>query len=427
MRGASWRRRAETIQRWLRRLAEDSPDTRHGSWEANDDHLDVLADARIERPVGDARSCEQIRRAAMAASRIIPPRLASGQLARVSGGTEGVSNRAELDDLSFVLITASATPGTFETYSIGMKKFAAFRRGRGSPMWFEPGTSHQEMESELVSFYTFYSLKRNYSYNTMHGYLYAIRKYHEGVGIQIELRSMKSLLAARNGWKRIAGTGLRTIAATSEMVIDAIDNGGLNLNTWDGLMKAFALSYMFIFLKRAGEGLDTGRGGRAHCMTRGDLVGLCGGGDVSPPAGQPVDELLEYQRSGKADQEERGAINNVYADEEGSSGCTVKLYNQVRAMNPAYFAPENDKKFLFTMSDGSLLKTGPLEKLLKDGAERLGFNRDGITLHSLRAGGATAMWHAGYSTYAIQGRGRWRSDASKTYIWEGREHARDVA
>ena len=37
------------------------------------------------------------------------------------------------------------------------------------------------------------------------------------------------------------------------------------------------------------------------------------------------------------------------------------------------------------------------------------------------------MWHAGYDTFEIQRRGRWRSDAFKTYILEGRGRARDVA
>jgi hypothetical protein len=140
-----------------------------------------------------------------------------------------------------------------------------------------------------------------------------------------------------------------------------------------------------------------------------------------------VDELVEMESSSKAGQEGMGAMNNVYADDTGSPACTVMLYNKLRAMNPGYFDEANDEGFLCTLANGELLKGHVVEKMLKDAAVRLRFSPAGFTLHSLRSGGATAMWHAGYEAFAIQSRGRWRSDAFKTYIWDGRERARDVA
>jgi hypothetical protein len=103
------------------------------------------------------------------------------------------------------------------------------------------------------------------------------------------------------------------------------------------------------------------------------------------------------------------------------------LFNRLRTLDPSFFTEANGEAFVFTLASGKVLEVGPQERLLKAAAARLGFPPAGISLHSLRAGGATAMWHAGFETYAIQGRGRWRSDAYKTYIWEGRDRARDVA
>jgi hypothetical protein len=51
----------------------------------------------------------------------------------------------------------------------------------------------------------------------------------------------------------------------------------------------------------------------------------------------------------------------------------------------------------------------------------------GADVVSLRSGGATAMYHAGFSVEAIQRRGRWASDCWKIYVRDGRDTARVVA
>ena len=118
---------------------------------------------------------------------------------------------------------------------------------------------------------------------------------------------------------------------------------------------------------------------------------------------------------------------NIYEDENHSPTCAVALYNRLRQIRPDAFDVSHGEEYLFTLDDGSVVKPEPLVVLLKDAAVRIGFDPEGIRLHSLRAGGATALWHAGFDTFTIQGRGKWRSDAFKSYIWDGREKARDVA
>ncbi len=50
------------------------------------------------------------------------------------------------------------------------------------------------------------------------------------------------------------------MATTSEMVVDAITNGGLDLDQWDGCLTAFGISYNFNLLQRGITSLDTGSG-----------------------------------------------------------------------------------------------------------------------------------------------------------------------
>jgi hypothetical protein len=371
---------------------------------------------------------ERVQYAAYQGHAYVPARKESGHLLQTANVEYSPDLLDELKEAAFMLMAASTTSSTLETYSFGLKKFFQFREARRLPQWFSPDSTLGEMEEELLHFYTFYAVKCNYSYNTLHGYLYAVRKFHEVVGVRIDLTAMKSLLAARQGWKRIAGGGLRTIAVTSEMVVEAIVNGGLDLWRWDDCLRAFHLSLSMVNMLRAGETLDTGSGpDPVHCLRVKDLVGYCRGSETPARIDEEVDELVQYQVRSKADQEGRGAITNVFADENRSPACTVALFNRLRAIDPTFFSEPNREAFVFTMASGKVLKFDGQEKLLKAGAVRLGFKSAGISLHSLRAGGATAMWHAGFDAYAIQGRGRWRSNAYKTYIWDGRERARDVA
>jgi integrase len=57
-----------------------------------------------------------------------------------------------------------------------------------------------------------------------------------------------------------------------------------------------------------------------------------------------------------------------------------------------------------------------VQSLLKEAASRDGFDQNDFTSHSLRAGGASAMYHNGFTVEEIQRRGRWASDVWKIYI-----------
>ena len=63
-----------------------------------------------------------------------------------------------------------------------------------------------------------------------------------------------------------------------------------------------------------------------------------------------------------------------------------------------------------------MLHKEKLQHHLKNAAASEGFNPADFTSHSLRAGGASAMYHNGFSAEEIQRRGRWVSDVWKVYI-----------
>ena len=57
-----------------------------------------------------------------------------------------------------------------------------------------------------------------------------------------------------------------------------------------------------------------------------------------------------------------------------------------------------------------------VNKILLSTSKEMGFERDIWTSHSLRAGGATALYLQGYHTASIQKMGRWKSDSVFFYV-----------
>ena len=100
----------------------------------------------------------------------------------------------------------------------------------------------------------------------------------------------------------------------------------------------------------------------------------------------PIDELVEFQRRHKADQEARGSISNVFKDEANSPACAVRLYQRLRELKPDFFHSSNGEAYMFTRSGGTVLKASALDAKLKAAANRLGFNTAG-NLVTLAASG----------------------------------------
>ena len=78
------------------------------------------------------------------------------------------------------------------------------------------------------------------------------------------------------------------------------------------------------------------------------------------------------------------------------------------------------------LSSGKVLHRGKVEEKLRQAAQQLDVPAPMASTRSLRAGGATAMWAAGYSAEEIQRRGRWVSQCFRICIWEGHERSKGV-
>ena len=82
---------------------------------------------------------------------------------------------------------------------------------------------------------------------------------------------------------------------------------------------------------------------------------------------------------------------------------------------------------IFRKKDGRLLRREEVQELLGLAALAAGISPDRMGSHSLRIGGATALFHATGSVDVVKRFGRWVSSAFQGYLWESDDHARGVS
>ena len=76
---------------------------------------------------------------------------------------------------------------------------------------------------------------------------------------------------------------------------------------------------------------------------------------------------------------------------------------------------------------GSPIEGSAIVTLLRAAALRCGEDPSSVALHSLRAGGATALWQMTQNMHLVQRVGRWKSLAVDAYFWESHELARGLS
>ena len=148
----------------------------------------------------------------------------------------------------------------------------------------------------MLDFYAHHALTVGYSPGWLHVQLYAIRHYHLPADIDVDLRIMLRLTLAKKGWKRLHGSSQRKTAVTVEILVELLDNCGLNLPNWDDLVLVTAISTAFHFLLRSSEYLrKESSPDPEKCLRVEQIVCPVNGEDESAPQGVPCTEVVFFQ------------------------------------------------------------------------------------------------------------------------------------
>jgi len=393
--------------------------------------------------------------AAVAVQRVLetsaPERLSDGpdrkrasavvNIDRCSGGPQrhtranirvGLAGEAALQAAEARLLENQITSGTRTVYERGFNYFRVWCAWRGLPFLLQGGSQARAEENELIKFVAYFGVVCEYAYATVHTWLHGIQHAHILHGLGDPLAGKLRLRLCRQGLKRLdkkrRGRTNKT-AATIGLLSELVNGSGMDYTKWDDTVLATAALFGFYKLRRSGEFLRKDGvllANKDTCVLVGDTRLLKDGVELAwnDPRALEADELLARQRFSKADQAGLGATTNTCALHDEAL-CVVAWVKRMLRLKPGHF--QNPANFLFTVSDGKALSSGKMAQALKSAAGRLGLREEEVNVISLRSGGATAMYHAGFSVEAIQRRGRWASGCWKIYVQDARDTAKDVA
>ncbi|OLP75601.1 hypothetical protein AK812_SmicGene44576 [Symbiodinium microadriaticum] len=135
---------------------------------------------------------------------------------------------------------------------------------------------------------------------------------------------------------------------------------------------------------------------------------------------------LQFRKT-KTDQEAFGTCKTMY--ESGVEGlCVVSALRAFRARAPQRFGTGSEAlKPLFRWASGQMLRRTQVQHLLQRAAVGVGLPPERFMSHSLRIGGASALFQATGEIELVKRTGRWSSAAVQRYIHDGERALKEAA
>lgn len=281
---------------------------------------------------------------------------------------------------------------------------------------------NSEDELDLFRFCLFLVAVMTKSCNVVKSTLFAIKQAHLAVGAPDPLVGKPRIFAAIEGLKRWSGVKVRKFPVSPQMLkwlrthLEMREFGPRNLAV---LWAAFTTGWFFLlrvseYLARNEWDERTLRG--IDIDFRQDNV------SVDP---WNAEEVVVMLKQTKTDQLGFGTVRNHFLTNDVL--CPVKALAEVFRQFPERWRGSESSLPLFRMEGGEPIQRSDIQQLLRNAAIATGLDPDRIGTHSLRSGGATAMYHVCPDVQKLRRYGRWNSDSFHLYLWESHEQARGLA
>ena len=337
-----------------------------------------------------------------------------------------LATRSALEEEKVRLILGKLADGTRKTYSLGWRWWALFCGARGvEPLRWVTEATRMGEQDRLLDFVVHLSTNGHRAPGTIKTYLSAIRARHVAAGHPDPTAGMTRLWMAMDGLKRMHGAPTRkkpvTVAMLRALRATLLpDQGG------DGRMLWAAILMAFFYLLRASEYCSPSSVGLAeHRGLRGcDLTFKRAGQEVAPTASP--DELIVCIRGSKTDQYNRGEHRNHFLSGDPAY-CVVSAVATYARARPGRYRGAHELGAFFTNERDQPLLRGQVQEALAHAAVDAGADPKDIGTHSLRIGGASALWNTFRDTALVQRWGRWTSSAFQSYLWDARALAEGVS
>ena len=331
------------------------------------------------------------------------------------------------EQVKSALIMAKLAEGTRPSYQAHWKQWALFRDNQHkSP--FLSGESLQARsadEDSLLDFVIFLAKVLSLRYGSINQKLFAIRHGHVAEGYPDPILNRTRLWAAMGGLKRLENPTKRKYPVTVKMLrwLQNFLRDGGEYNEFDGIILWGAICLAFFFLLRASEYLVQNKSWSRSRVVRGKDLQFKLNNELCEP--EKAEELVVHITQSKTDQYNAGTIRNTFVTKDEI--CPVRALAEIQRIAPQRFQGEHSNDPLFLKNSGEAVRREEIQHLLELSAMAFGVNADRMGSHSLRIGGATALYHTVQDLEIVKRFGRWKSDAFHGYLWESHEPQRGLS
>lgn len=330
---------------------------------------------------------------------------------------------ANWNEQKMKLLLESFAPSTNKQYNRGLERWQNFASQKGQSPILIGGKHEMQEEERLLDFCAHLAINLKRAASTVKQHLMGIRWGHVRLGLGDPLSEKRRIWLLLKALKK-KGVVKRKWPVTAQML--RWIKTQLDTRTFDGKVTWAAVNTSWYFLLRISEYA-------AHGGTNGDEQKILRGMDVTfrkdgmvVSATSEADEVGLHLRSSKADVFNAGEWRNHW--KSGEEICPVEALRELAKVAPERFrAGEKSHKPLFRFASGKVLQKKAIQIWLERAAIAQGLPSSKYGNHSLRIGGATALYHPGMSIEVIQRYGRWASQAFQGYLWENSESSKGLS
>ena len=185
-----------------------------------------------------------------------------------------------------------------------------------------------------------------------------------------------------------------------------------------------AVTFGFFLMMRCSEYLAEGKVfDPVRALTTDKVLPQAGGQPIEAGDFERADALTILFELSKTDQNRIGCTRTVFAT--GDDLCPVEAYKQLRRVRGSDW---NAREAVMMDKSGWIMNRDFMASLLKVAGVDCGVPSSEVATHSLRIGGATAMYATQkYSDDEIRRFGRWKSDCWRRYVYSAREAVAGLA
>ena len=331
------------------------------------------------------------------------------------------------------IVGGSLAPSTKRLYARYWGHWDQYRRAKEREPWLNtsPLTLRDEEEDVLI-YLTLQTGPLSKSAGTARTMLQAISHYHKCETGQTPFANMNRIAMWQKGMDRRSGPPHRKLPVGVD-ILRAISSHLLGDHVNKMIAFCTILLGWYLGLRKSeyllGEGWQPpGRkAGQRRPISMVDLEPKWKG--ALTQWWSPFDEVSAHLHGSKTDWLNRGSTRSVFklsANRGTAHICLIASLRRLARIFPARFQKPDTQPFA-RWANGKPIKDHELNQLVREGASAMGYPTEHYSLHSLRSGGATALWSATKNSELVKRFFRWKSDAFTSYLWDQIGEYREVS